>query len=177
MGAMSRSPVTKFFTNKKFGCISLWISEVHAWNFISPSLVLFMFVRKKINPKRLSHKTTELFSSYIVIYIYTYSWCAGQMPSSLFLFLPSLNLYAKVHFNFRSICSLKAEKLAILLTWHQLEDENFYPHLYESFKFHTRHTCEAQSANWIILLLFFWVLFYFIFIGLIYIYIYIYINY
>ena len=101
-GEMSRSPVTKFFTNKKFGSISFWISKVHAWNFISPSLFPFMSVRKK-TPRALSHETTELFSSYIIIYIYTYSWCAGQMPSSFFLFLPFLNLYAKVHFNFRLI--------------------------------------------------------------------------
>ena len=108
---MSRSPVTKFFTNKKFGCISLWISKVHAWNFISPSLFLFMSVRKK-TPIALSHKITEFFSSYIIIYIYTYSWCAGQMSSSFLLFLPSLNLYAKLHFYFRLISSLKAGKVS-----------------------------------------------------------------
>ena len=116
-GAMSRSPVTKFFTNKKFGCISLWISKVHAWNFISPSLFLFMFVRKKINPKSIKPQNYGTFYFlYCHLHLYIFLMCsAGQMPSSLFLFLPSLNLYANVHFNFRSICSLKAEKLAILI--------------------------------------------------------------
>ena len=78
---------------------------------ISFRLLCFFSCLRARKPQEQSHKITELFSSYIIIYIHTYSWCAGQMSSSFFLF-PSLNLYAKVHFNFRLISSLKAGKVS-----------------------------------------------------------------
>ena len=86
-GALSRSPVTKFFTNKKFGCISLWISKVHAWNFVSPSFFLFMFVRKKINPKSIKPQNYgTFFFLYYHLHLYIFLMCRSESSDAIFFF-------------------------------------------------------------------------------------------